>query len=80
MRREIFSDELAGEAGSAIDDDVEFRRRLHIDSLRKLTERFYAVISGYLWISPALRLAYKFERRFARAKGTKPRWHSPHVG
>jgi len=33
MCREIFSDELAGEAGGAIDNDVEFRRRLHIDSL-----------------------------------------------
>ena len=29
MRRKIFRDELAGEAGSAIDNDVEFRRRLH---------------------------------------------------
>ena len=27
MRGEIFGDELAGEAGGAIDDDVEFRRR-----------------------------------------------------
>jgi hypothetical protein len=30
MRREIFGDELAGEAGGAIDNDVEFRRRLHL--------------------------------------------------
>src|SRR6185312_4920015 len=29
-RRQIFSDELAGEAGSAIDNDVEFRRWLHL--------------------------------------------------
>ena len=29
MRREIFGDQLPGEAGGAIDDDVEFRRRLH---------------------------------------------------
>ena len=34
LRGEIFGDELTGEAGCAIDDDVEFRRRLHIDSLR----------------------------------------------
>ena len=27
MRREILGDELAGETGGAIDDDVEFRRR-----------------------------------------------------
>src|SRR5688572_22740801 len=32
MRREIFGDELAGEAGGAIDDDVELRRR-HIGFL-----------------------------------------------
>jgi hypothetical protein len=30
MRREVFGDELAGEAGGAIDNDVELRRRLHI--------------------------------------------------
>jgi hypothetical protein len=39
MRGEIFGDELAGEAGSAVDDDVEFRRR-HIQfSLRLVIAR-----------------------------------------
>jgi hypothetical protein len=31
MRREILGVVLAGKAGSAIDNDVEFRQRLHIE-------------------------------------------------
>ena len=34
MRGEIFGDELAGKTGGAIDDDVEFRRRHRLVSLR----------------------------------------------
>ena len=35
MRGEIFGDELAGESGRAIDDDVEFLRQiLHLDCIR----------------------------------------------
>ena len=39
MRGEIFGDELAGETGGAIDDDVEFRRR-HITEFRRLEGYF----------------------------------------
>src|SRR5260370_8826433 len=31
VRGEIFGDELTGESGRAIDDDVELRRRFHIE-------------------------------------------------
>jgi hypothetical protein len=31
MGREIFGDELTGESGGAIDNDVEFRRRRHLE-------------------------------------------------
>ena len=40
MRRQIFGDELPGEAGCAIDNDVELRRGLHSQFLEVLAGRF----------------------------------------
>jgi hypothetical protein len=39
MRGEIFGDELAGEAGGAIDNDVKFRRRHALISEKIMLEK-----------------------------------------
>ena len=60
MRGEIFGDELPGEAGGAVDDDVEFRRR-HIKFLFLVIaikrEAFVAGNDGFGRISQAYFLA-----------------------
>ncbi len=57
MRGEIFGDELPGEAGGAVDDDVEFRRRhiqfLFLVSARDKREAFFAGNDGFGRISQA---------------------------
>jgi hypothetical protein len=40
MRGEIFGDELPGEAGGAVNDDVEFRRR-HITEFLKMNSQAF---------------------------------------
>src|SRR5258707_5572702 len=58
MLREIFGDKLTGKAGGTIDNDVEFRRRLHMQFLdswfrhceEQSDEAIHSLVAG-LWIA-----------------------------